>query len=140
MPVALNVLDAARQAVIPPYFRRCNRPRSLACVLAVSVSAVTLAAGCGHAERGSAASRTTNTNISARTQIPVPGRALLKPQPEPDCEFKTAEPNTDDQNKLDYERQCYRHAEIIVRNRLQLLQRSVNKTIRAVKRSEQSGS
>ena len=35
--------------------------------------------------------------------------------------------------KLDYERQCYRHAEMIVRSRLQLLQGSVDETIKAVK-------
>ena len=35
--------------------------------------------------------------------------------------------------KLDYERQCDRHAEIVVRSRLQLLQGSVDETIKAVK-------
>jgi len=48
--------------------------------------------------------------------------ALLAPQPEPDCTFKTDDPNADERQKLDYERQCFRHAEMIVRNRLQSLQ------------------
>jgi Putative peptidoglycan binding domain len=48
--------------------------------------------------------------------------ALLEPQPEPDCEFKSTEPKPDALQKLDYERQCYRHAEINVRHRLELLQ------------------
>jgi hypothetical protein len=52
---------------------------------------------------------------------------------EPECEFPPGE-DADDRQKLDYERQCYRHAEIIVRDRLQLLQNAVDKTIEAVKR------
>jgi hypothetical protein len=77
----------------------------------------------------------------AETSIPVPGRALLKAQPEPDCEFQLIGLgdtwlDTDDaaRKKLDYERQCYRRAEIIVRSRLRLLQASVGDTIKAVKR------
>ena len=42
--------------------------------------------------------------------------------------------------KLDYEAQCYRQAEVIVRARLQRLLSSVDKTIRAVKRREPSNS
>jgi len=49
-------------------------------------------------------------------------QALLAPQPEPDCEFKTTGTDADERQKLDYERQCYRHAEMIVRSRLKLLQ------------------
>jgi hypothetical protein len=57
-------------------------------------------------------------------------RALFAPQPAPDCEFKDSELETADPNlwarlKLDYERQCYRKAEISVRNRLRLLQTSL---------------
>jgi hypothetical protein len=48
--------------------------------------------------------------------IPVPGRELLNPQAEPDCEFTTTDPKADERQKLDYERQCYRHAEMIVRS------------------------
>ena len=57
-------------------------------------------------------------------------RALLAPQPAPDCEFKG--PERDDvaadllaRLKLDYERHCYQQAENLVRNRLRLLQASV---------------
>jgi hypothetical protein len=75
--------------------------------------------------------------------IPLPDQALLEPQPEPQCEFKAQPADPSDLNaqrvmKLDYERQCYRHAEIIVRNRLHLLQASVGKASDAAKRSEQS--
>jgi len=90
----------------------------------------------------------------SRTRIPLPSQALLKLQPKPYCEFKATgreddksqpqrsqtDSSTDDslRMKFDYERQCYRHAEILVRARLRLLQASVGETIKAVKRSEQS--
>jgi hypothetical protein len=70
------------------------------------------------------------------TPIPLPAAPLLSPQPEPSCEFETTGSNADERQKLDYERQCYRHAEMIVRNRLQRLQGSVDETISAIKRGE----
>lgn len=56
-------------------------------------------------------------------------RALLAPQPAPDCEFRGADQETVDPEiwarlKLDYERRCYRKAEMVVRKRLALLQAS----------------
>jgi hypothetical protein len=72
----------------------------------------------------------------SRIPIPLPAASLLSPQPEPSCEI--TDTNADERQKLDYERQCYRQAEMIVRSRLQLLQESVDKTISAVKRSERS--
>jgi hypothetical protein len=71
------------------------------------------------------------------TPIPLPAASLLSPQPQPVCE--TSDTNVDERQKLDYERQCYRHAEMIVRSRLQLLQDSVDKTIGAFNRSERGG-
>ena len=68
-----------------------------------------------------------------RTPIPLPAAALLSPQPEPSCEVETTGDNVDERQKLDYEQQCYRHAEIIARDRLQLLQDSIDKTINAIK-------
>jgi hypothetical protein len=68
--------------------------------------------------------------------VPLPEAVLLSPQSEPGCEASGAD--TDERQKLDYERQCYRHAEMIVRSRLQLLQDSVGRTISAVKRNEWS--
>jgi hypothetical protein len=50
-----------------------------------------------------------------------PRRDLLAPQPQPDCDFKTSGSNADDRQKLDYERQCYRHAERLARERLRRL-------------------
>ena len=37
---------------------------------------------------------------------------------------------------LDYERQCYQHAETILRDRLQQLQASVGETIKAVNKGQ----
>ena len=56
-----------------------------------------------------------------------PDRTLLRPQPAPDCEFRSAEPKTMDPDvfsrlKLDYERQCYQRAEKVARDRLRVLQ------------------
>ena len=88
-------------------------------------------------------------------RIPLPKTALLKRQPPPSCEYRTASlddtskrgqqdggppaeanPDLALRTKLDYERQCYRHAEMIARSRLKSLQESVQDTVKAVKRSE----
>lgn len=72
--------------------------------------------------------------VNARA-IPVPSTGLLEPQPEPACEFPAeVDPKSDgsDRAKLDYERLCYKHAEIVVRSRLQLLQEAVADTIKAL--------
>jgi hypothetical protein len=92
-----------------------------------------------------------STGPALRPVIPLPDQELLTPQPEFDCEFKTssvddandqpepsptraqADPITDSvlRKKLEYERECYRHAEIVLRDRLRLLQVSVGETIKA---------
>ena len=56
-----------------------------------------------------------------------PDRALLAPQPAPDCAFrrsdlKTLDPDLWARMKIEYERECYQNAEKIVRRRLRLLQ------------------
>ena len=61
--------------------------------------------------------------------------ALLAPQPAPDCKFdepvsKTVDPDQWARLKLDYERQCYQHAEKVVRERLVSLQQAVGGTRR----------
>ena len=68
--------------------------------------------------------------------IPLPGPALLERQPAPDCEFRgnpSGNAGEDARTRLDYQQQCYRQAEGIVRMRLDTLQDSVGETIRAVK-------
>ena len=61
--------------------------------------------------------------------------ALLAPQGAPDCAFRgpVSSPITAEElrMKLDYEAQCYRQAEAIVRARLQQLQEALGKTIKA---------
>ena len=54
-------------------------------------------------------------------------RALLAPQPTPDCGFGQSNLKTLDADqwthlKLEYDRNCYKNAEKIVRERLRLLQ------------------
>jgi hypothetical protein len=109
------------------------------------------AAKCDAAKRGTSARR------GARTTIPLPDRALLAAPPEFACEFK--DPGRDDasgraqpsppraqadvsadlalRRKLEYERQCYRHAEMILRDRLLQLQASLGETVTALNRVEQ---
>jgi len=87
-----------------------------------------------------------------QARIPIPSASLLKQQPEPLCEYRPSEksetraldsskggdPAADAaalRTKLDYERQCYRHAEMIARQRLHALQASVGTTISAIQRA-----
>lgn len=92
---------------------------------------------------------------NAQPAVPFPDPALLAPPVEFDCAFKTANPgeargapqpsaagaqassdaDSPLRTKLDYERQCYRHAEMIAHNRLRLLQAAVGETIKALKGS-----
>ena len=87
------------------------------------------------------------------TPIPIPDTALLERQPAPKCDARvnakarqqagaSADTGGDaaSQAKLDYERQCYRHAELIARNRLNKLQASVQQTVKAVKEGEAKAS
>jgi hypothetical protein len=73
-----------------------------------------------------------------------PSHALLSPQPAPDCELKASDLKTVDPDqfarlKLDYERQCYQHAEKMVRDRLRLLQASSRCEIEPVRHSPAAG-
>jgi hypothetical protein len=114
---------------------RSKFARLSTCVLIVFCAGAL--AGCDYTKRDLKLSTTgVAGGTGSRTPIPLPGRGLLQAQPEPQCAFESTEPKTDERQKLDYERQCYRHAEMIARGRLDLLQGSVAKTIKAVKRSE----
>jgi hypothetical protein len=74
-------------------------------------------------------------------RIRRPDRALLTPQPVPDCELRAPEsskildPDQLARLRLDYERQCYKRAEALVRNRLKLLQASGSCEIEPVRHS-----
>lgn len=76
--------------------------------------------------------------------VPLPESALLAQQPAPRCEYRGTKGEDADkkadapaeqatQKKLDYERQCYRHAEMIARAKLRKLQESVARTMLALK-------
>ena len=73
---------------------------------------------------------------SPATPIPLP--AAETPHSPAAAQLRDRRYSVDERQKLDYERQCYRHAEMIVRARLELLQSSIDKTISAVRSSEQS--
>lgn len=67
----------------------------------------------------------------SETRACRPVNELLEPQPAPDCEYrgsdlKTVDPGEFARLKLDFERQCYRHAEKLARDRLRQLQASRN--------------
>jgi hypothetical protein len=71
-----------------------------------------------------------------RPHIPLPEPELLMRQAAPDCEFRSAAQSTDQAAlhtmRLDYERQCYRQSEFIVRARMERLQEAVMKTIESL--------
>jgi hypothetical protein len=76
------------------------------------------------------AHRYTKPRRYSELRIQRPDPSLLAPQPAPDCEFRRTDVGAVDPNewarlKIDYERQCYRDAEKIARDRLHLLQSSV---------------
>jgi hypothetical protein len=76
--------------------------------------------------------------------VPLPSRALLAAPRQPDCEYRriglgdTMLESDEDaaRHKLEYERQCYRRAEMMMRARLRRLQASVAQTVKAVRRNE----
>jgi hypothetical protein len=118
------------------------------------IAAASVLAGTDAIARSTRPAAKTDRPAGARTHIPLPDRTLLAPPAEFNCEFKAASPNEApgqsspgpapaqaDPNaalraKLDYERQCYRHAEMILRDRLLRLQAAVGETIMAVNRGD----
>src|SRR5271166_213016 len=147
MPIGLapHEHEIGRDTLLRAEIRRRVHVHIVARVFTVVICAIAVA-GCACTTRSSTMSQTANskkvteskksTESQSRRPIPLPAEPLLSPQPEPSCEVES---NADERQKLDYERQCYRHAEMIVRSRLQLLQSSVDKTISAVKRGEGGG-
>ncbi|HEY7300516.1 MAG TPA: hypothetical protein VH684_21680 [Xanthobacteraceae bacterium] len=73
---------------------------------------------------------------TAKAAMPVPAAELLAPPSQPNCAFDSTRTDADDRQKLDYERQCYRHAEMIIRDRLERLQGDVEQMIKAAKSTE----
>jgi hypothetical protein len=106
---------------------------ALSCAMAV--------AGCVSAQREvkvDPAPAAAPAEVHSQVRIHRPSRALLAPQPAPDCELKASDLKTVDPDqwarlKLDYERQCYQAAEKMVRDRLRLLQASSRCEIEAAR-------
>jgi len=93
-----------------------------------------------------------NADCKSKTSIPLPALTLLLSPSEFNCEFKNDSPNEPGGQresdasggrpeanaelvtitKLDYERQCFRHAALIAYDALDRLQASVQGTIKAV--------
>jgi hypothetical protein len=119
----------------------------MAPLLGTALSAMIAACSPVHGERGAATAHTANTSAVAsnsKAGVQLPRRVLLAPPKEPNCEFhgQSGQAGADAdavlRMKLDYERQCYRHAEMIARNRLRQLQTSVDDTIKGGKRRDGS--
>jgi hypothetical protein len=72
---------------------------------------------------------------SPLTSVSLPEPDLLRHQTVPDCEFKSAAEADRDAvlrlMKLDYESQCYRQSEFILRARMERLQDAVKKTLKS---------
>jgi len=72
-----------------------------------------------------------------RQPVPLPEPELLEPPQAPDCEFKSTVQADNDAvrraMKLDYEQQCYRQSEFILRARMERLQDAVRKAIGSLK-------
>jgi hypothetical protein len=72
----------------------------------------------------------------AKAAMAIPAAELLAAPSQPNCAFDSARTDADDRQKLDYERQCYRHAEMIMRARLERLQGEIGPLIKAAKGGE----
>jgi hypothetical protein len=138
-PPAQADADKALRARLD-YERQCYRHaemilRDRLLLLQAQTGETMKAAKCAAESAGSSA------GPRARASIPLPAQALLASPPEFACEKTTptgaqTDPDAALRAKLDYERQCYRHAEMILRDRLLGLQASVGETIKAVNLSE----
>jgi hypothetical protein len=98
---------------------------AVSCALAVSACAPNSPQIEARSEPGQA-------GVLARPEARIcpPNRTLLATSSAPDCNFKRSDPKTVDPDgwsrlKVEYERQCYRSAEIAVRDRLRLLQAAI---------------
>ena len=93
-------------------------------------------------ERRSLGNAAPNFQPASKSSILLPDPELLKRQPAPDCQFKSAPSPADDDAtlrtimRLDYEQQCYRQSETILRGRMERLQDAFGKTIESIKPSE----
>jgi hypothetical protein len=123
-------------------FSRLNFSRLNVSRVTVSIACLLLLGACNHQEYKSDLGRTANRKVTTapdRTvRMSAPGRPLLASQPAPNCEFTTNDSTINDRQRLDYERQCYRHAEMIARDRLEKLQASIDRPLKTTKKKERA--
>ena len=131
--------QAEGRALVPPPSPKSSRARLSGAMVALPFYAVAVG-GCapGLSADGTRMGAANPPPPRARTaQIPRPNPALLQRQPVPDCAFRgqVSTPPTAEETRqrLDYEQQCYRQAETIVRGRLDQLQHSVHEITKAVR-------
>ena len=131
--------ETGRNLVVDQPRPPCIRTRLSGTMLALASCAAAVG-GCAHGFSGDGTKMGAAVPVSPRArpaQIPLPSPARLQRQPVPDCVFRgqASTPPTAEETrqKLDYEQQCYRQAEIIVRGRLHQLQDSVYEMIKAVR-------
>jgi hypothetical protein len=132
----LSTRGGARKGAILIWFRRCGLARWSGSLLGAVLCSVMLAAcSTNHTIQGLTGSRTASaaapTRMASRKFHVRQAWAVVAPVPEPDCSFKSGPGDRGSDSsealrmKLDYERQCWRQAEMIVRDRLQQLQASI---------------
>jgi hypothetical protein len=105
-------------------------------ILSAILCATTIA-GCA---RRSDPQATANAAAQSESRACRSAKALLEPPVAPDCEFRGSDSRTVDPDQfarltLDYERECYRRAEKVARDRLRQLQASRKCEIRLVRHS-----
>jgi hypothetical protein len=114
--------------------RNAGRPSSavtgLSCLCALGCALALSGCAPGSEARSDPARANAAATENSVSQMCRPERALLKPQPAPDCRFawsdlKTVDPDQWARLKVESERKCYQRAEKIARERLRLLQASV---------------
>jgi len=134
------------------YLKQKGSVVGLGGLLVVGFGALALV-GCAEVFDAFAQSSTASAGSSRKepgARVPLPDRELLAAQPEPDCEVKSTtsdgeksgvqtDPNADLalRIRLEYERECYRKAEMRARARLEQLQASTAETIKVLTRLEQ---
>ena len=136
--LAIAVLGAATSGCAPPYHgddfpRPRTRSQSRVPLPKAALLAPQAAPDCGEAKTADARPAAGNSKRMASAAVPEPASSATVP-PSPDAD-RNAELAL--RIKLEYERECYRQAEMRVRERLHQLQSSIGETVKSVNRTEQ---
>ena len=136
--LAIAVLGAATSGCAPLYYdddfpRPRARPEPRVPLPKAALLARQAAPDCGEAKAADARPAAGDSRRMASAVTPEPAPASTVPS-SPDAD-RNAELAL--RIKLEYERECYRQAEIRVRQRLHQLQSSIGETVKSVNRTEQ---